>query len=81
MFFDGTLDDPEALESIDPVLREIATWGAEVRRADAAAADAMAGMAASMEICAARRSTGRSRYRPIAGNRLVKSRICGRFAL
>jgi Bacterial phospho-glucose isomerase C-terminal SIS domain len=44
MFLDGTLDDPEALESIDPVLREIASWGAEVRKADAAAADAMAGL-------------------------------------
>ncbi|HEX6335903.1 MAG TPA: SIS domain-containing protein [Jiangellaceae bacterium] len=42
MFVDGALDDPEALESIDPVLREIAGWGAEVRRADTAAADAMA---------------------------------------
>jgi hypothetical protein len=42
MFVDGALDDPEALGSIDPVLREIAGWGAEVRRADAAAADAMA---------------------------------------
>jgi hypothetical protein len=41
MFFDATLDDPEALASIDPVLREIAGWGAEVRRADAAAAEAL----------------------------------------
>lgn len=45
MFFDATLDDPEALASIDPVLREIAAWGAEVRRADAAAAEALAGLA------------------------------------
>lgn len=44
MFFDGTLDDPEALATIDPVLREIAGWGAEVRRAEGAAADAMAGL-------------------------------------
>jgi hypothetical protein len=44
MFLDGTLDDPEALESIDPVLREIAGWGAEVRRADSAAAEAMAAL-------------------------------------
>ncbi|HEX6328633.1 MAG TPA: hypothetical protein VFZ72_18850, partial [Jiangellaceae bacterium] len=44
MFVDGALDDLEALESIDPVLREIAGWGAEVRRADAAAADAMAAL-------------------------------------
>ncbi len=41
MFVDSTLDDPQALESIDPVLREIAGWGAEVRRADAAATQAM----------------------------------------
>src|SRR5919106_3534819 len=47
MFLDGTLDDPEALESIDPVLREIAGWGAEVRRADSAAAEAMASLDAS----------------------------------
>lgn len=46
MFFDGALDDPEELASIDPVLREIAGWGAEVRRADAAAAPALAGLAA-----------------------------------
>ena len=44
MFIDGTLDDPQALESIDPVLRDIASWGAEVRKADAAAAGAMAGL-------------------------------------
>lgn len=37
MFFDGALDDPAELESIDAALREIALWGSEVRRADAAA--------------------------------------------
>src|SRR5919106_532054 len=47
MFVDSTLDDPEALESVDPVLREIAGWGAEVRRADSAAAEAMASLDSS----------------------------------
>lgn len=41
MFLDAALDDPAALETIDPVLRELAGWGAEVRRADAAATDAL----------------------------------------
>jgi hypothetical protein len=44
MFFDGALDDPEALDGIDEVLREIASWGAEVRRADAAASEALAAL-------------------------------------
>ena len=42
MFFDGALDDPAELETIDPVLREIAMWGSEVRRADAAADEVLA---------------------------------------
>jgi hypothetical protein len=46
MFIDGTLDDPDALASIDPVLREIASWGSEVRRSDAAADDALAALSA-----------------------------------
>lgn len=41
MFDDTALDDPTALASIDPVLREVAGWGAEVRRAAAEAADAL----------------------------------------
>lgn len=42
MFFDGALEDPDALATIDPALREIAGWGAEVRRADHTAAWAIA---------------------------------------
>ncbi|PSK91704.1 phosphoglucose isomerase-like protein [Haloactinopolyspora alba] len=42
MFFDSALDDTNALSVIDPVLRDIAGWGAEVRRAGMAAADALA---------------------------------------
>lgn len=38
MFFDSSLDDPQALSGIDDVLRDIAGWGAEVRRAAVAAA-------------------------------------------
>lgn len=44
MFFDGSLDDPGALSVIDPVLREIAGWGAQVRLAEAASADALAAL-------------------------------------
>lgn len=44
MFFDGALDDASALESIDPVLRDVAGWGAEVRRATMAAAEVLAGL-------------------------------------
>ncbi|HEX6196273.1 MAG TPA: SIS domain-containing protein [Jiangellaceae bacterium] len=44
MFFDGALDDPAELETIDPALREIALWGSEVRRADAAADAVLAEM-------------------------------------
>ncbi|WP_166349448.1 SIS domain-containing protein [Phytoactinopolyspora limicola] len=44
MFFDSSLDDPAALASIDDVLRELAGWGAQVRRANTAAADALAGL-------------------------------------
>ncbi len=43
MAFDDTrLDDPDALASVDDDLRAVAGWGAEVRRADLAAADARA---------------------------------------
>jgi Bacterial phospho-glucose isomerase C-terminal SIS domain len=35
------LEDPSALASIDPVLREVASWGAEVRRATDEAANAL----------------------------------------
>lgn len=42
MFFDGSLDDTNALSVIDPVLREIAGWGAQVRLADVASADVLA---------------------------------------
>ena len=42
MFFDRALDDPAELKTIDPVLREIAMWGSEVRRADAAADEVLA---------------------------------------
>ncbi len=42
MFFDGVLDDPQSLARIDPALREIAGWGAEVRRANNAADEAIA---------------------------------------
>lgn len=31
VFFDGSLDDPTALAAIDPVLREVAGWGAQVQ--------------------------------------------------
>lgn len=44
MFFDGAMEDPEALAQIDPVLRGLASWGAEVRKADVAAAEAMAAL-------------------------------------
>lgn len=44
MFFDGSLDDPDALSVIDPVLRDIAGWGAQVRLAELAAAEALAGI-------------------------------------
>ena len=46
MFVDAALDDPAALESIDPALREVAGWGAEVRRVDAAVAGALAELSA-----------------------------------
>lgn len=45
MFFDGALDDQDALRVIDPVLRDIAGWGAQVRTADSAAADALGQLA------------------------------------
>jgi hypothetical protein len=41
VFFDTALDDPEALARIDDVLRDIASWGAQVRRAYGAAAEAI----------------------------------------
>lgn len=41
-FFDDSLDDREALARIDPVLREIAGWGAQVRMAGAAAEPVLA---------------------------------------
>ncbi|TDE15943.1 SIS domain-containing protein [Jiangella asiatica] len=41
MFFDGSLDDPNALSVIDPVLRDVAGWGAQVRLAESAAADVL----------------------------------------
>ncbi|NDL59964.1 SIS domain-containing protein [Phytoactinopolyspora mesophila] len=44
MFFDTSLDDPEALASIDGVLRELASWGAHVRRAYSAAAETLDGL-------------------------------------
>lgn len=44
MFFDGSLDDPKALSVIDPVLRSIAGWGAQVRLAESAAADVLSGL-------------------------------------
>lgn len=44
MFFDASLDDPQALRGIDPVLRDIAAWGAQVRLADLAAAPALDGL-------------------------------------
>ncbi len=46
MFFDAALDDSQALGSIDPVLRDIATWGAEVRRACTEAADTVSRLGA-----------------------------------
>jgi hypothetical protein len=46
VFFDDSLGDPETLGRIDPVLREISSWGAEVRRASSAAEPAMAQAAA-----------------------------------
>ncbi len=46
VFFDGSLDDPDALSVIDPVLRDIAGWGAQVRLADSATADALASLSA-----------------------------------
>ncbi|NEE02496.1 SIS domain-containing protein [Phytoactinopolyspora halotolerans] len=42
MFDDASLDDPQALNTIDDELRRIAGWGAEVRRAHTAAADVLA---------------------------------------
>lgn len=41
VFFDDSLDDPEGLVKIDPVLREIAGWGANVRLAAQAAETAL----------------------------------------
>jgi hypothetical protein len=41
VFFDAALDDPEALAGIDDVLRELAGWGAQVRRAEAAATEVL----------------------------------------
>ncbi|WP_129667440.1 SIS domain-containing protein [Phytoactinopolyspora endophytica] len=42
MFADASLDDPQALSAIDDALREIAGWGAQVRRAHTAAAGVLA---------------------------------------
>ena len=42
MFDDARLDDPSAIDAVDDSLRSIATWGAQVRNAGAAAADALA---------------------------------------
>ncbi len=47
MFDDSRLDDPVALASVDEDLRGIAGWGAQVRRAGAAAQPALAGVAAA----------------------------------
>jgi hypothetical protein len=44
MFFDTSLDDPEALAGIDDVLRELAGWGAHIRRAYSAAAETLDGL-------------------------------------
>ncbi|MGA7687713.1 MAG: hypothetical protein WCA29_00600, partial [Jiangellales bacterium] len=41
MFDETRLDDAEALSSVDDDLREIAGWGAQVRLASGAAADAL----------------------------------------
>jgi hypothetical protein len=41
MFDDGVLDDPARLATIEDHLRQVAQWGAEVRRADVAAAEAL----------------------------------------
>ena len=46
MFDDSRLDDPVALASVDDDLRGIAGWGAQVRRAGAAAQPALAGVTA-----------------------------------
>lgn len=44
MFDDTLLDDPDATLAVDDQLRAIAGWGAEVRRAHVAAADALAAL-------------------------------------
>jgi Bacterial phospho-glucose isomerase C-terminal SIS domain len=46
VFDDTALDDPAALASIDPVLREVANWGAEVRRSVDESADVLAQLSA-----------------------------------
>ena len=46
MFDDTALDNPTALASIDPVLREVASWGAEVRRSMNEAAEALSRLSA-----------------------------------
>jgi len=46
VFFDASLDDDTALVGIDRVLREIAGWGAEVRRSCTVAADVLSGIRA-----------------------------------
>ena len=44
MFDDGVLDDPSRLADIEEHLRRVARWGAEVRRADVAAAEALSAL-------------------------------------
>jgi hypothetical protein len=48
VFDDSRLDDPDALAEVDDSLRAIATWGAQVRSAGDAAADALAAVVAGL---------------------------------
>lgn len=47
MFVDAALEDPDQLATIDHTLREIAGWGAQVRRAQMAAAETLEGIGAT----------------------------------
>ena len=49
MFDDTALDNPTALASIDPVLRDVASWGAEVRRSMDEAAEALSRLSARID--------------------------------
>lgn len=49
MFFDDSLEDQEALARIDPVLREIAGWGAQVRMAGNTAEPVLAELSAAVD--------------------------------